>query len=213
MKSIQKLVFVLSLLVAGILTYQLYQKSTNQEPEDVKAAYLPAGDFTLERDGTEFSTSALRGKPFVLYFGFTSCPDVCPLGLTVIRDALSSSLRLKQVPALFVSLDPERDTADVLKDYVGFFHENIIPLRGDLVTTQNIAKQYGTYFIKAPLPSSSVGSYDKSDASDESSVGEDQYTIDHTAYFFVIDKEGELKRVLDHNVKPDELAEVLKGLI
>lgn len=212
MKSIQKLVFVLSIVVAGILTYQLYQKSVNQEPEDVKAAYLPAGDFTLEHDGMAFSTSALRGQPFILYFGFTSCPDVCPLGLTVIRDALNSSLRLKQVPALFVSLDPERDTADVLKEYVGFFHENIIPLRGDLVTTQQVAKQYGTYFIKAPLPNSNAGTVDPSGSSD-AAANEDQYTVDHTAYFFVIDKEGELKRVLDHNVKPDELAEVLKGLI
>lgn len=200
MKHAQKWVFFFSIVVAGILSYQLYQSNQNAAPEDVKAAYLPGGDFELERNGEVFSTQQLRGAPYVLYFGFTTCPDVCPLGLTVIRDALKSDPSLQTVPAVFVSLDPERDTSEVMQAYLEFFHPNIIGLRGDLVTTHAVAKQYGTYFIKAPLPSGS---------SDDPS----QYTIDHTAYYFVIDADGKLKRVLEHNAKPEDLAAALMPLL
>ena len=200
MKNAQKLVFALSLVVAGILSYQVYQSSQGSTSKDVKAAYLPGGDFELEHDGAPFNTNQLRGTPYILYFGFTSCPDVCPLGLTVVRDALNSDSALKDIPAVFVSLDPERDSAEAMHGYLEFFHKNLIGLRGDLVKTHAVAKQYGTYFIKAPLPSGS---------SDDPT----QYTVDHTAYYFVVDADGELQRVLEHNAKPEELAEALRALL
>lgn len=200
MKATQGVFLAMVLVVAGVLSFQMYGDNKQDAEQDVKAAYLPAGDFTLERNGQSFSTTELRGKPFVLYFGFTSCPDICPLGLTVIRDALNSAPELSALSAVFVSLDPERDTAQVLAEYVSFFHKNIIPLRGDLTQIHAIAKQYGTYFIKAPLASG---------ASDDPT----QYTVDHTAYYFVIDAEGSLRRVLEHNAKPKDLAAALKDLL
>jgi len=205
MKPTQGVLLTMFVIVAGILSYQLFQANSAADDrvngaEDVKAAYLPAGDFELERNGQMFSTAELRGSPYVLYFGFTSCPDICPLGLTLIRDALNSSPELADVPAVFVSLDPERDTAAVLSEYVAFFHQNIIPLRGDVKLTHAIAKQYGTYFIKAPLASG---------ASDDPS----QYTVDHTSYYFVIDAKGTLRRVLEHNARSEDLAEALQSLL
>ncbi|KZX82232.1 hypothetical protein A3715_00285 [Oleiphilus sp. HI0009] len=200
MSKAQGIVFSLSLIIVGVLSFKLYQQSAQKEPEDVKAAYLTAGDFMLESGGETFSSKTLRGQPYILYFGFTSCPDVCPLGLTVIRDALNSSDQLNDIPAVFVSVDPERDTSEVLGSYVSFFHPNIIPVRGDLVATQELAKRYGTYFIKAPL---STG------ASDDPT----QYTIDHTAYYFVVDGQGKLVRVLEHNAKPEELSQALLKLL
>lgn len=200
MKNAQKLVFALSLVVAGILSYQAYQTSQNKPPKDVKAAYLPGGDFELEFNGVPFSSIKLRGKPYVLYFGFTTCPDICPLGLTVVRDALDSNPALGDIPAVFVSLDPERDTTEVMNDYLSFFHANLIGLRGDLVTTHQVAKQYGTYFIKAPLPS----------GSSDDPAG---YTVDHTAYYFVVGADGKLERVLEHNAKPADLARALQDLL
>lgn len=200
MKNAQKLVFALSLVVAGILSYQAYQTSQGSTPKDVKAAYLPGGDFELEHNGEPFNTKQLRGKPYILYFGFTSCPDICPLGLTVVRDALDSDPALKDIPAVFVSLDPERDSAEAMDGYLKFFHKNLLGLRGELVKTHEVAKQYGTYFIKAPLPSGS---------SDDPT----QYTVDHTAYYFVVGGDGELRRVLEHNAKPEDLAKALHELL
>ena len=213
MKTSQKLIFVFSLILAGVFSFQIYEQRVNT-PEDVKAAYLPAGDFELETaEGKPFSSQSLRGLPYVLYFGFTSCPDVCPLGLTVIRDALNSDARLADVPAVLISVDPERDSGEGLRQYAAFFHENIIPVRGDLVTTHAVAKQYGTYFIKAPLARpSSDGS---GDAGNEAEENEDpnNYTVDHTAYYFVIDGDGALKRVLEHNAKAEDLASALLALL
>lgn len=204
----QKFVFVASCLIAGVLSFQVYQQfwGGQSQNQDVKAAYLPAGDFKLMQGDKGFDTQSLRGTPYVLYFGFTSCPDVCPLGLTVIRDALNSSEKFENVQALFVTVDPERDTAEVLAGYVGFFHENIIPLRGTKIETAAIAKLYGTYFVKAPLP----GAVQPKEGE---VVDPNQYTIDHTAYYFVIDGNGNLQRVLEHNTKASELAQVLESLL
>lgn len=203
----QKLVFLMSIMVAGILSYQAYQTWSNDEAKDLKATYLPAGDFVLERDGQAFNTESLRGTPYILYFGFASCPDVCPLGLTTIRDALNSRPEFKNVPALFVSVDPERDTAKRLKEYAAFFHPNIVPLRGDVKKVAEVAKQYGTYFMKAPLPGQA------STNTDVKETDPNAYTVDHTAYYFIIDAEGQLKRVLEHNAKANDLAQALAEFI
>lgn len=202
----QKFIFIASCLIAGVLSFQVYQQFSDEQNKDVKAAYLPAGDFSLMQGEEPFDTQSLRGSPFVLYFGFTSCPDVCPLGLTVIRDALNSSEKFSQVKALFVTVDPERDTAEVLADYTAFFHKNIIPLRGSKLETDVIAKQYGTYFVKAPLPGAQQ-------PKEGEVVDPSQYTVDHTAYYFVMDSNGKLKRVLEHNTKAEDLAQVIENLL
>lgn len=205
-KSMQKFIFIASCLIAGVLSFQVYQQFTQGQTKDVKATYLPAGDFTLMHNGAAFDTQSLRGTPYILYFGFTSCPDVCPLGLTVIRDALNSSERLADVKALFVTVDAERDTAEVLEQYVVFFHKNIIPLRGSRESTAAVAKQYGTYFVKVPL----AGAQQPKEGE---VVDPNQYTVDHTAYYFVIDQDGMLQRVLEHDVKVTELAAILESLL
>ena len=208
-KQAQKLIFAMSCITAGILSFVVYHKFSQPEPEqDLKAQYLPAGDFSLQTSAGLQRLSDFRGKPVVLYFGFTSCPDICPLGLSTIRDALNSDLGLSEVVALFVTVDPQRDTLDRLSEYVEFFHPNIIAMRGDKKETAKIAKQYGTYFIKAPLPGAKESQKGLSgDANTE--VDPNAYTVDHTAYYFVLDKQGELTRVLEHNAKPNELAAAL----
>lgn len=164
--------------------------------KDIKAKYLKGGEFTLSNEGNAFSLSSLKGQPVILYFGFTFCPDVCPVGLATIRDALNSSEQLSDIPALFITLDPERDTAQKLKDYTGFFHRNIIGLTGSLDEISAVTKTYGTYFKKSV----------KSDKPGD-------YLVDHTAYFYLIDKQGELLRVLDHDASASELSELLLKLL
>jgi protein SCO1/2 len=208
-KQTQKLIFAMSCVVAGILSFMVYQKFSQPGPEqDLKAQYLPAGDFSLQTRAGLQQLSDFRGKPVVLYFGFTSCPDICPLGLSTIRDALNSDLGLNEVVALFVTLDPQRDTLERLSEYTEFFHPNIVAMRGDQKETAKIAKQYGTYFIKAPLPGAKERQNAlKGDVNIE--VDPNAYTVDHTAYYFVLDKMGELTRVLEHNTKANELAAAL----
>jgi len=186
------IVMLLACAVAGALSFQALKKQASTK--DIKAQYLKGGDFTLQSQKGDVSLSSYAGQPVVLYFGFTHCPDVCPLGLTVIRDALKI-MPEADVAALFVTLDPERDTAPRLAEYLAFFHDKLVGLTGDLESITGIAKQYGTYFMKT--------------APDEHGA----YSVDHTAYFYLIDQNGELVRVLEHNTQAETLARELDKLL
>lgn len=185
--------FTIFLLFAGLIYMQLLDRQSLEK--DVKATYLKGGAFTLTHADQEFNSISLVGQPHILYFGFTFCPDVCPVGLATIRDALNSDNRLSVVKAMFVTVDPERDDSTRLEDYTSFFHPNIMGLTGSLESIKTVAKQYGTYFKKA----------DKSNA--------ENYTVDHTAYYYLIDKEGELLRVLDHSATSKEISELLLKML
>ncbi len=186
---------LLAFTAALVLSIGLFENGSKQSLKDTKAQYLQGGDFSLSNEGETFRLQDLRGQVVILYFGYTYCPDVCPLGLTVIRDALNSDTAFAGVPALFVTLDPARDTKARLNEYTQFFHPNIRGLTGSLEEIQSLAKNYGTYF-KAMDPEEGKA-----------------YTVDHTAYFYLISEEGELMRVLDHNTRPEALAEALKTLL
>ncbi|MDX1453151.1 MAG: SCO family protein, partial [Oleiphilaceae bacterium] len=166
-------------VLAAILSIILFG-GRDDEPEDVRAAYLPGGDFALTHGDTTFDMRSLRGSPYVLYFGFTHCPDVCPTGLAKIRDAFQQLPQQSVAKALFVTLDPARDNAEHVQRYAEFFHPDIIGRTGTLEEISALAKAYGTYF-KANEPDD-----------------QGNYSVDHTAYFYLIDKQGKLKRVLDH---------------
>jgi len=192
-----KLLFVILCLsiVAGAASYLSILSGDQTPKKDIKASYLKGGDFSLSNGGDTFRLEGLRGRPVILYFGFTFCPDICPVGLAVIRDALNADDAFSDLSALFVTLDPERDDATRMGEYVSFFHTSIIGLTGTLEEISTVATQYGTYFQKT-----------KADA-------DGAYSVDHTAYFYLIDEAGELVRVLDHNTPPEVLASELKKLI
>lgn len=181
-------------VLAGAMSYRALNPTEVVE-QDVKAAYLKGGEFVLQGAKGQVRLSDFEGNPVVLYFGFTHCPDVCPLGLTVIRDALKNEPRFKDVQALFVTLDPARDTVSRLEEYLDFFHPNLMGLSGNLEQIQEVAGKYGTYFAKGKV--------------DEHG----NYSVDHTAYFYLIDKTGRLMRVLDHNTKAQGLATALEKLL
>ena len=92
------------------------------------SAELPGGDFTLLSSQGKFSLKQFRGKVVLLYFGYTKCPDVCPTSLAFLSQALNelSDDELKSVQGVFVSVDPRRDTVQVLDEYVSYFHPNLI---------------------------------------------------------------------------------------
>lgn len=186
------------LLVLGLVASLIVGLAERQSgpKKDVKAQYLEGGDFRLQgRDG-ELSLTNFKGQPMVLYFGFTHCPDICPIGLTVIRDAFNEHpAQFENVKALFVTLDPERDSREHLIEYLSFFHPSIIGGRADLADTRALAKRYGTYF--------KLGHKNE----------HGNYGVDHTAYFYVLDAQGELMRVLDHDANASELAEAIELLL
>ena len=154
-----------------------------------------ARDFRLsDAEGRERTLADYRGKVVLVFFGFTQCPDVCPTALS----GAAEMLKLlgddgANVQVLFVSLDPERDTPEVLKHYMASFHPSFVALRGDLERTQQTADAYKVFFRKVPLASS--------------------YTIDHTALTYVYDRNGELRVALRPQQTPREQADDVRALL
>ncbi|MGZ8401754.1 MAG: SCO family protein [Rhodoplanes sp.] len=125
-----------------------------------------------DQNGQPFSDQSLRGKPFLVFFGFTHCPDVCPTALFEVSEIMRRlGPDAARAAALFISVDPERDTPAVLKEYLSSFDPNLQALTGDPAAIAAVAKAYRVYYKKVPLE------------------GED-YTLDHTALVYLMDKQG-----------------------
>ena len=130
-----------------------------------------------------------RGKVVALFFGYTHCPDVCPTTMSDLAKALKLlGDRRSQVQVLFVTLDPERDTQEVLTKYVPSFDPTFIGLYGDAATLGEVEKKFKVYAHK------------------QSSAGKSGYTIDHSAGVYVFDKSGEPRLYLNYGQKPADIA-------
>lgn len=152
------------------------------------------GDFTLQgADGT-VALSDFRGKVVVIYFGYTYCPDVCPTALTTIAQALSAltPAELEDTRGIFISLDPQRDTMEVLKAYAPFFHANIVGASGSEAQVADVARRYGTSYMKQAANKDGL------------------YTVDHTSYTYVVAANGTLAEILPHGTPPARLVEAIR---
>ena len=157
-----------------------------------------ARDFELtDHRGRRFRLREERGSVVLLFFGFAYCPDVCPTTLSSwakIEEALGDMA--KQVTFAFVTVDPERDSADRLAKHLGGFSPEFLGLRG---TQEELARVYEAYRIttkRVPLPEGMVG-----------------YVIDHSTRMFLIDQKGVLQRQYDYRTYPYEIANQIKRLL
>ncbi len=156
------------------------------------------GDFTLESARGPVSLSDFRGKVVALYFGYTSCPDVCPTSLGALAAALRGlePEELAQVQPIFVSVDPERDTPERLADYARYFHPRMIGLTGSLAEIESITKRYGAYFRKVPVAGSELG-----------------YAVDHSSVIYLIDRRGVLVDMIRHSDSPKVIRNRLRKVL
>jgi protein SCO1/2 len=152
-------------------------------------------DFRLtDTDGKERTLADFRGQVVMLFFGFTQCPDVCPTALSRaadVRKKLGPDADRLQV--IFVTLDPERDSAPVLKAYTAAFDASFIGLSGDLARTQQVAEEFKVFYRKVPTGGS--------------------YTMDHTAITYVLDPRGRLRLAVRHEQTADQIAVDIRTLI
>lgn len=155
------------------------------------AASLIGGPFKLVAgDGRTVTDADMKGEPFLVFFGYTHCPDVCPATLAEISDVLSK-MPGKPVKALFITIDPERDSAAVMKDYVSNFDPRIIGLTGDRAAIDQVEKAYRVYARKAPQ------------------AGGD-YTMDHSAIVYLMDSQGRFVEAFNLDRKPEDSAKELE---
>jgi protein SCO1 len=131
------------------------------------------GSFQLtDQEGRTVSDKDLRGRPYLIFFGFTHCPDVCPTALFDISEVLRNlGPDADKTAALFISVDPERDTPAVLKDYLSSFDPHVRGLTGDAAALAAVFKAFRVYYKKVPLEGG-------------------DYTMDHTALVYLMDKDG-----------------------
>ena len=147
-------------------------------------------------DGKTRTLADFNGKVVIVFFGFAQCPDVCPTTMAEIADVRQKlGAAGAKVQPVFVTVDPERDTPAVLKDYVRTFGTDVIALRGTLEQTQAAARDFKVFFAKVP---------GKTDGS---------YTIDHTAGSFIFDTKGQVRLFVRYGGGADALAGDLKLLI
>jgi len=183
-----RMLLILGAGVAGLVfsfVAVLLINGPNSSPAVQQAANI-GGPFRLtDQNGKTFTDQDLKGRPFLVFFGFTHCPEVCPTTLFEVSEILRKlGPEADRVGALFVTVDPERDTAPVLKDYLSSFDPHLAGLTGDVADITAVAKAYRAYFKKVPLEGS-------------------DYTMDHTAIVYLMDKQGRfvspfsLKRTAD----------------
>ncbi|AGA89302.1 uncharacterized protein SCO1/SenC/PrrC, involved in biogenesis of respiratory and photosynthetic systems [Thioflavicoccus mobilis 8321] len=156
------------------------------------------GDFRLRSVDGPFDLAELRGQVVLVYFGYTWCPDICPTNLVVIARALEllTPTERDRVQVLFITVDPQRDTAERLAEYVGWFHPDIIGLTGGEAEIAVVARRYGAAFRR----------YESSD----SAMG---YMVDHSAASYLVDPEGHLALTLAHATPAVDIAAAIRSLL
>ena len=155
------------------------------------------GDFVLQGPEGPIALADFRGKVVFLYFGYTFCPDVCPTALSLLAQALSGLTpdELERAQGMFVSVDPERDTMEVLKAYPPFFHPKIVGVTGSAEQVAQVAKQYGASYMK------------------QKPDGDAPYSVDHSSFTYLIDTQGKLAAVLPHGTQPQEIVDQVRTLL
>jgi len=165
---------------------------------DITGSTAFGKDFSLlDPDGKVRTLADFKGKVVVMFFGYTQCPDVCPTTLTEMQQVMTLlGPQSDKVQVLFVTVDPGRDTAEILKQYVPSFDSRFLGLRpADEAALEKVTKDFKIYYKK--VPGSSPGSY----------------TIDHTAGSYAFDPEGRLRLYIKHAQGPETLAQDLKELL
>ena len=158
----------------------------------------PAPPLNLtDQDGNAFSLADQQGKVAMIYFGYTTCPDLCPTTLSdfqVVKDELGADA--DQVEFILATFDPERDTQERLKEYLAFFDPDFIGLRGDEAQTEAFKQGFGITVNRVEYPDSATG-----------------YLLDHTALIYVIDKAGRLRLTFAYGTDPALIAQDVKHLL
>jgi protein SCO1/2 len=189
-----RLLLVLGSFVAGLALFSAAVFIvTGRTPSPIAMPSAVGGPFQLiDQNAQPIGDKDLKGRPFLVFFGFTHCPDVCPTTLFEVSEIMRAlgpdSDRMR---ALFITVDPERDTPAILKDYLSSFDPHLVGVTGDPAAVAAVVKSYRVYAKKVPLD-------------------DGNYTMDHTAIVYLMDKEGRF--VVPFNIKrrPEEAAADLR---
>ncbi len=187
---------LLAIGVVGAITVR-FKTSPHQFAGLTKDPPLAAPDFTLtDETGQAFTLSSLRGQWVLLAYGYTSCPDICPAtlaSLTVVKQQLGP--QASQVRVVFATVDPERDTVEVMRQYIGHFGTDFKGLTGSLSAVTQAAQVYGVTFEKQPA------------------VGAVGYSVNHATFVYLLDPQFRWRVTYPFGIAPQEIAADLHYLM
>lgn len=190
-------IIAVAAFAAAVGTVALWPRPAAPPP----AGPAPAGDATLlggpftltDQEGKRRTDAEFRGKHMLVFFGFVNCPDFCPTALYTISQAMEKlGADADRFVPVFISVDPERDTPETLKNYAQNFDKRVVMLTGTPDEIAAVAKAYRVYYAKRPQ--ANTGSY----------------TMDHSVYVYLMDPTGKFVTHFRHAVPPDDLAAALK---
>lgn len=182
-------------LVLGVLIglYQVGQEAgtaSKSTMSPVAGMSLGGGFSLIDHNGQAVTEADYAGKYQLIYFGFTYCPAICPTELQKITQVLKKlePEQAEKIQPLFITIDPERDTPAVMKEYVALFHDRLVGLSGSVEQIEQVKKDYRIYATKVPDPDSP-----------------DDYTMDHSSYIYFMDPQGQLVGLYSMRDKADEI--------
>ncbi len=190
------------LLCGGLVAAE--EKALQQQPSAEQADQMMddlmyghgtiGGPFTLtDPNGKQRSDSEFRGRLMIVYFGYTYCPDVCPADLMAITQALDAlGLAADGVQPVFITIDPERDTGNVLAEYVAAFHHSFVGLTGSPEEIRKVANSFKAFYAKVPDARSA------------------DYSIDHTGVIYLMGRSGEYLGFMPPQTTPERLTGILR---
>ncbi len=192
------LALVLGVLAGAAAAYMTLNVPSTSGPSLSTGRAAIGGPFTLtDATGRRRTEKDFAGKPMLVYFGFTNCPDICPSGLQTLTVALDKlGDKAERLTPLFITIDPERDTPQTLAAYIKSFHPRIQALSGSVEDVQAAIKTYRVYAVKVP------------DASDPK-----RYNIDHSSFFYLMNAEGRYVKHFPHSTDAGTLAEALAAAL
>lgn len=190
---------ILFAMGVGVLAYQLWLinrpvPAVPTAQEALRASITP--EFTLlNAQGGTVTADSFKGKWMMIFFGYTHCPDVCPTTLNTVAETLAElGEAAAQVQPLFISVDPQRDTAQQLADYTAAFDPRILGLTGSEDQIKAASRAFKVYFRKVP----------------EKDGGPDDYSVDHTAFLYLVNPEGDMDAVFSFHDEVDKVVAEMK---
>lgn len=171
-------------------------------PVPAAAEELPilpiGGDFTLtNQDAQPFELASLRGKVVLVFFGYTMCPDACPTTLSKLSAAYArlTEEERARVKAIYISIDPERDTPKVMKEHLTYFGVDAVGLTGSPEDTAKVARQFGAHFERSSEPTAAG------------------YLMSHTVSIFGLDARGQTRLLIDYEANVDTVVRSIRQLL
>jgi len=178
----------------GLALFGVASWLTWTAPQHTQASLIGGPFALIDEQNKPVTDKALQGRVSLVFFGYTHCPDVCPTTLFDLSQVLAQFKQDEPVQAFFITIDPERDTPALMRDYLSSFDQRIHGLSGERTAIDQVIKSYRAYARKVPTPDGS-------------------YTMDHSALVYVMDQQGRFVSSLNLDLPPEQTAAQIKRLL